>query len=265
MRFLAGLLFMAALAAVGVPASGQQAGNYSPATQNLKSGSYLGVGVADVDAERIKALNLDNESGVEVLRVAEGSPAEKAGLKPGDILLTYNGENILGGRQLGRLVSETPVGRRLKIRYWRNGAVQTCALTTAPVPESVSDLQSSMREFSDQMNRLRLSMPMDVPTPMLVWRNRLLGIVVEPLDPQLAEFFGVKDGVLVRFVDQGSPAETAGMRSGDVLTAVGSQAISNPRDVSACIRNQESKQVMVSLVRNHKLLKLTVTPAEYPQ
>lgn len=271
MRFLVGFLLVAALASVGAPASTKQADNYPPATQNsatqnLKNGSYLGVGVADVESERIKSLNLDNESGVQVLRVAEGSPAEKAGLKPGDFLLTYNGENILGGRQLGRLVSETPVGRHVKIKYWRSGTVQTCTVTTAAAPEPVNDLPASMKELSDQMYRLRFSMPMDIPTPMLVWRNRLLGIVMEPLDPPLADFFGVRDGILVRFVEKSSPAEAAGVRSGDVLTAVGAQAINNPRDVSICIRNQTaSKQVTLSVVRNHKLLKLTVTPAEYPQ
>ena len=107
---------------------------------------------------------------------------------------------------------------------------------------------------------------MDVPTPLLVWRNRFLGIVVEPLDPPLAEYFGVKEGVLVRFVEKDSPADAAGMRSGDVVTSIGTQMVSNPRDVSACIRNQTvSKQVVVSVVRNHKPVKLNITPAEYPQ
>lgn len=265
MRSLAGLLFVAALAVQSAPAAGQQPDKpYAP--QSARANSYLGVGVLDVDADRIKSLNLDADTGVQVMRVNEGSPAEKAGLKLGDILLTYNGEKILAGRQLGRLVSETPVGRRVKLKYWRDGATGTCEVTTAAAPELPSDLQTSIRELGDQMNRIRFSMPMDVPTPMLVWRNRFLGIVVEPLDPQLSDYFGVKDGVLVRFVEKGSPAETAGIRSGDVLTAVGSQTISNPRDVSSCIRNQTtSKQVMVSLVRNHKPLKLNVTPAEYPQ
>ncbi len=206
-------------------------------------------------------------SGVQVLRLIRGSPAEKAGLAPGDILLSFNGEAILGGRQLGRLVSETPVGHRIKIKYWRDGNVQTCMITTAALPENVSpDLQSTFREFGDQMNRLRLSMPMDIPTPMLVWRNRMLGVVVEPLDPQLAEFFGVKEGVLIRLVDKTSPAEAAGIHSGDVLTAVNSQAVNNPRDLSLFMRNQPAaKQLTLSLVRNHKPLKLLITLAAYPQ
>lgn len=267
MRFLAGLVLMGALTSLGTPAPGQEPSSPSPAaSENRKAGSYLGVGVADLDADHLKSLNLDSDTGVQILRLADGSPAQKAGLKPGDILLAYNGENILGGTQLGRLVIETPVGRRVRIRYWRDGSVQTCIVTTAAAPPQSNDLQASMREYSDQIGRLRLSMPMDIPTPLLVWRNRFLGVVVEPLDAQLSEYFGVKEGVLVRLVEKGSPAETAGMHSGDVLTAIGSQAVSNPRDVSSCIRNQTaSKQVTVSLVRNHKPLKLSITPAEYPQ
>ena len=60
--------------------------------------------LAEIDADRAKTLKLDEPRGVEVARVEEGSPAEKAGIKPGDVLLSYNGENILGAQQLGRLV-----------------------------------------------------------------------------------------------------------------------------------------------------------------
>lgn len=262
MRFLAGLLFFAFLA-VGIPAIGQQSDSFPQASPNPKATSYLGVGVTDVDSERIRSLNLENESGVQIIRLVDGSPAAKAGLKPGDLLLSYNGESILGGRQLGRLVAETPVGRHVKIRFWRDGAVKTSILTTEAAPDSLTDLQAKMRDLADGM---RFPVPMDVPTPILVWRNRVLGIEVEPLDSQLAEYFGVKEGVLVRFVEKGSPAETGGVRSGDILTAVGNEPVNNPHDVTICIRNQAaSKQVSISIVRDHKHLKVTITPAAYPQ
>jgi serine protease Do len=260
MRFLAGLAIVSGLIVAGTPVYAQRPESFPPpTTQVSQAPSFLGIGVTDLDADRIRSLNIESESGAEIVRLAEGGPAEKAGLRPGDILLTYNGENILGGRQLGRLVSETPPGRHVKIRYWRNGSVQSCVVVTAQAPDS-----ATMRSEVD--DGFRFSMPMDVPTPILLWRNRVLGIIVEPLDPQLADFFGVRDGVLVRYVEKGSPAETGGMKSGDVLTAVGTQAVTNPRDVSSCIRNQSgSKQVTVSLMRNHKPIKLAITPAEYPQ
>jgi serine protease Do len=94
--------------------------NLRLATQ-VRSGTYLGVQLADIDADRAKALHLDEERGVEIEKVEPGSPAESAGLRAGDVLLTYNGENILGARQLGRLVSETPKGRKVRIQFWREG------------------------------------------------------------------------------------------------------------------------------------------------
>jgi serine protease Do len=266
MRFLIGFLFVAGLVSLSATASGQLSDKLPQVIQNRNSGSYLGIAVKDVESSRFSSLGVESDTGVEVVRLTEGSPAEQAGLKVGDILLTYNGENILGGQQLGRLVSETPTGTRLKIKYWRDGKLQTCVVKTAAPPSPPVDFPYGAKDFSDQLNRLHLSMPMDIPTPLLIWRNRFLGIVCEPLEPQLADYFGVKEGVLVRFVEKGSPAYAAGIRSGDVLTSIGSHTVANPRDVTACIRSQGgSNSVSMSLVRNHKPMKLSVTPAEYPQ
>ena len=71
---------------------------------------YLGIGVQDVDSERAKALKLNEDRGVEVTSVMADSPAAKAGLKEGDVVLEFNGEKVQGGEQLTRLVRETPVG-----------------------------------------------------------------------------------------------------------------------------------------------------------
>ena len=99
------------------------------------SGSHLGVHLRDIDADRAKVINLGESRGVEVVGVEDGSPAEQAGIKTGDVLLAYNGENILGAQQLGRLVSETPRGRKIKIEYWREGKVSTSLRPQlAPLP-----------------------------------------------------------------------------------------------------------------------------------
>src|SRR6476619_3768869 len=69
--------------------------------------SFLGVAVTDLDPDRVSRLKLKEERGIEVTHVAESSPADKAGIEPGDVLLTYNGENILGSQQFVRLVQDT--------------------------------------------------------------------------------------------------------------------------------------------------------------
>src|SRR5215204_3028455 len=79
------------------------------------SGSFLGIGVQEIDNERAKALNLREERGVEVTRIEDESPAAKGGIKTGDVVLEYNGERVEGVEQFMRMVRETPPGREVKL------------------------------------------------------------------------------------------------------------------------------------------------------
>jgi serine protease Do len=221
------------------------------------SRAYLGVELGDIDADRARALKLDEERGVEVLRVVPGSPAESAGIRAGDVLLSYNGENILGARQLGRLVSETPEGRKVRIQFWRDGRMQTAvaAIAQSPLPRVVPG------DFELQMPDIDLG-TMAIPDPLLVWKNQGIGIEAEPVDGQLAQYFGVKGGVLVRSVEKGSAADKAGLRAGDVLTAVAQKPVTSPRELMSCLRIQRrtGKPLAVSVVREHKDLTLSIAP-----
>ena len=78
--------------------------------------------LAEIDADRARELKLKEPSGVEITRVEDGSPADKAGLKPDDVVLEYNGQRVEGMEQFGRLVRETPAGRDVKMLISRNGA-----------------------------------------------------------------------------------------------------------------------------------------------
>lgn len=200
---------------------------------------------------------MEDARGAEVVHVLEGSPAERAGLKPGDVLLTYNGENILGALQLGRLVAETPAGRKVKIQYWRNGKVQTATVTT-DAPRGSALNFPALFPAQDPGNWVIT----DVPSPMLVWKNAVLGIECEPVDSQLAKYFGVKDGVLVRSVDKDSAGYKAGLRAGDVITAIGDHRVSEPRDVVSYMRmqHQPGKPIPIVLTREHNQLSLVVLP-----
>ncbi len=236
------------------------------APQLRTSRSYIGVALLDVTADRAKSLGLNEERGVEVVRVVDGSPAEKAGFRAGDILLTYNGEPILGAQQMGRLVWETPQNRRVKLQYLRGGKRHETTVITAAQDKSDVDDGSDFRALRDQLPSMNLSVPADIPSPLVVWRNRMLGVDCEPLDSQLAEYFGVSHGILVRYVEKGSVSEKAGIRSGDVLTELGDRALINPRDLSQCIRTQAAtRQVQISLVRNHKALTVRANLVSPPE
>lgn len=233
------------------------------ATQLQSGKSRLGVRLRDVDPNRAKELNMEDARGAEVIQVEQGSPAEHAGIKPGDVLLGYNGENILGALQLGRLVAETPAGRKIKIQYWRNGKMQTTVVTTAAPKASGVDLPPGLGEFRMPSDFGNWAVP-DVPSPMLVWRNAVLGIECEPIDSQLAKYFGVKDGVLIRSVEKGSAAEKAGLKAGDVITSIGDHPVSEPRDVISYMRmqHQPGKPIPIVLTRERDQRRVVVMPPE---
>ena len=236
------------------------------APQLRPASSFLGIAIIDVDADRAKLASLDEERGVEVIRVEENSPADRAGMKQGDVLLTYNGENILGAQQFVRLVSETPRGRKVKIQLWRERKVQTVQATTEAPPS---------RELSAPANFAKLDVPRDwpgdsrmadIPNPILVWKNQMLGLDFEPLTPQLARYFGVKGGLLVRSVDSGSASDKAGIKAGDIISAAGGQPLINSRDLNAYFRShQDANQALaLTLVRDHKQLTMNVGSALVP-
>lgn len=227
--------------------------------------AYLGVGVRDVDGERAKALKLKEEYGIEVIRVDEGSPAEAAGIKAGDVVLEYNGQRVEGTEQFIRLVRETPSGRTVKLSVVRNGTQQSIS-----VPLGTRKTQSygpNMEEFHFEMPEMNVPMP-DIPRAMMSWRNSVLGVEAEALgDTQLAVYFGVKDGVLVRSVMKGTAAEKAGLKAGDVLLKVDADHVASPRDVTNAMREARSagkKSFPIVLMREHKETTVSVA-VEDPQ
>ena len=224
--------------------------------------SYLGVDVTEIGAERARALKLAEERGVELTRVAEGSPAAKAGLKAGDVVLEFNGQRIEGTAQFVRLVRETPVGRVVKLLINRGGSSQTVEAAIGKRPEmkwSRTDVEHDMRGVRKEMERIRIEIP-DMPRALMSWRTPVLGIEGESLEGQLAGYFGVESGVLVRSVLKGTPAEKALLKAGDVILKVDDTKVTTPREISSAIRSLSDKKTFPLMVRrNHKDLSLNVT------
>ena len=231
-----------------------------------RGGSYLGIGGLDITAERAKALNLKDERGVEVSSVAEDGPAAKAGIKDGDVVLEFNGQPVQGTAQFQRMVHETPVGRQVKITIWRAGATQTVTATVG---------ESKMTMVNPEDGNWNFSMPTMPPTPpmpstpyfdmprfQMSSQNPMLGIEGEPLgqQEQLAEFFGVQEGVLVRSVRKGSAAEKAGLKAGDVITKIDDSKVTTTGEITRTLRGLKSKKTFnLTVIRNKKEMPLTVT------
>jgi serine protease Do len=220
--------------------------------------SHLGVGLKTVDADRANVLKLGTPRGVEILSIAEGGAADQAGFKPGDVLLTYNGEQILSTPQIGRLVSETPPGRKIKIDYWRDGKNRSATVLMLGFGATSSDTSQS-----PPVATIPLGVP-DFPRMLMLWDNVGLGVECEPIDGQIAEYFGVPHGTLIRHVEKGYPAEKAGLRAGDVILSVDTRVVAAPRDLISYLRTQTSpgRTLSIQIVRDHKQRTISLSFAE---
>ena len=219
-------------------------------------GTWLGVTVGDVTAEKVKELNLPGDYGAIVQEVREDSPAAKAGLEKGDVILQFAGEKVRSVAELQRLVRETPPGRKVAIEISRSGHTET--------------LTAEMAKRSNEHWDYHFAMPnIEVPNVHIpnfnfnmMFGGPRLGISGDELTPQLAEYFGVKQGkgVLVREVEKGTPAEKAGLKAGDVIVKVNDKEIDSIEDLRAALRSDsnQKRQVTLTIVRDRKEQTLNV-------
>jgi serine protease Do len=215
-------------------------------------GTYLGVNLAEIDANRAKELKLKEDYGVEITRVEENSPAEKAGVKPGDVVLEYNGQRVEGMEQFGRMVRETPPGREVKLTIGRNGTTQTLTAVLGSRKYRFSG------NFPQGFEMPEFHMP-DIPQIFTTLRSPMLGVEAESLGSQLAVYFGVKEGVLVRSVLDNTPAQKSGIKAGDVITKVDGMAVTTPSELSSAVRAANAKKTYaIELVRDRKPVTVSV-------
>ena len=261
-----GIVFAAAASLVASSAFAQVViprGRIAQAYEVQKtSGGYLGIGGLDISPERAKALNLKEERGVEVSSLAEDGPAAKAGIKEGDVVLEFNGQAVQGTAQFQRLVRETPPGRQVKITVWRGGAMQTLTATVGENRQATTIITPGDGAWNFSMPEIPAMPNIEIPRFQMSSQNPMLGIVGESLgqEDQLAEFFGVQEGVLVRSVKKGSAAEKAGIKAGDVITKIDDSKVASSAEITRVLRGLKSKKTFgVTVMRNRKEMPLTVT------
>jgi serine protease Do len=234
---------LAALGLVGPSAKAQLA---APPQRSSESASFLGVFLQEINGDRARALRLPEESGVEITRVDPNSPAATAGLMPGDVILQYNGQRVEGIEQFSRMVRETPAGREVRLQIFRNGAMQTVAAKVGSRPAAAVP-----QPFSP-------GPPSVLPRLSTLVRGATLGLETESIGGQLADYFGVKDGVLVRSVAANSPAEKAGIKAGDVITRVGDSHVATPAEIATQVRAKSGSPVALTVTRDRREMTVTV-------
>ena len=247
-----------------------------------RGGVHIGVTVDDLNEEELKAA-AGAPSGVSIERIEPDSPAAKAGLRERDIVVEIDGERVRSVRQFSRLIQETPVGRSVRLSIVRDGQRQTVVITPearalrfAPFDDQVArdfgrslrdieprlrELEPRLREFEPWLKELeprlrefRFDGPFDFnfEMPRLMSPRGRLGVQLNELTPQLAEYFGVKDGgVLVASVTQDSPAEKAGLKAGDVITSIDGDRVRRTADLFDELTDKEG-EVTVGILRDKK-------------
>jgi len=226
-------------------------------TAAVSGQSYIGVGLGEIDADRARQLKLKEEHGVELTHVEEDSPASKAGLKAGDVVLEYNGQRVEGMEQFARFVRETPPGRESKLTVSRDGNRQ---MVTVKIAQRKNAGAWSMNAPVAPVPPMPPAAPGEMPRPFMVWASPRMGIDAEGIEGQLGQYFGVKEGVLIRSVSKGSAAEKAGLKAGDVITKVDGSAVVSPSDVTRAIRSARTKKTFpVSVMREKREVNLNVT------
>ncbi len=226
------------------------------ATSSANEG-WLGVSISEVSDTEAREAKLSKLAGVYVNTVQPESPAAKAGVKPHDIIVEYNGHAVEGVLQFRRLVTETPPGRSVSMRVWRAGRQQTLS---AKVESRRMPLESGMPMQGPMTGRIRIERPFVMFRGMGM--HPLLGVRAEEVSGQLGQYFQVPGGrgVLVVEVNAGSAAQKAGVKAGDVIYQVNGKPVGTTVELEQALRSDCSANgVSVGVVRKGVTLQLRVT------
>jgi membrane-associated protease RseP (regulator of RpoE activity) len=252
-------------------------------------GSWLGVQIADVDADRAKEIGMKDVRGAEVQSVSPGSPAEAAGVQEGDVITDYQGTRVEGVAQLTRLVHETPAGRTATLKVFRGGSSKELQVTMKGRDDE--DLPGHMHVWSGDgdsdgdgnMHWMGVPAPPAPPGVDLEGlEDRLrglsalgfsggrprLGIGVDSVGKQLGDYFGLKQsgGVLVTSVAKGSQGESAGLKAGDVIVKVDDEQVTDADDLHRAMHDRRDKALTLTIVRDRREQTIKVPqPPEPPE
>ena len=260
------LMMMGLLMPAGALAPGDPPVQVSPRAEGFfySSGrSYLGVDVRDITSDRVGALKLKEERGVEVTMVDQDAPAGKAGLKEHDVILEFNGARVESEEQFRRMIRETPPGRGITLGISRDGTPMTVQAQVGDRGKIASNVfkidGNGWKMITPQPpDTPEFNIPFDIQVPTY---TPSLGIQVDNLGQQLGEYFGVKngEGLLVKSVEKGSPAEKGGMKAGDVITRADNEKITDRADLRRSVRaHRTGGKMNVTIIRDRREQNLTI-------
>jgi serine protease Do len=230
------------------------------------SDSFLGIYPEEVSSGNMKQYGLSAPRGVGVARVIKDSPAERAGIRKDDVIVRFNGEEVTGIRKLNRMIGEVAPDHTARLTILRGGAEQEISVTLArresfPRSFGMTIPKEELERLGNDLGRLG-----DVPGredfSFVFGTNRRIGIGAQQLSKQLADYFGVPQGrgLLVTNVSEGGPAAKAGLKAGDVITAVEGNAVERVSDLMRELNRKGEGEVTIQVIRDKSQRTFKLTP-----
>ena len=241
---------------------------------NQESGGYLGVEPKDVTKDNFASFGLPDVKGVAIERVFENSPAAKAGLQKGDVIVRFGGDMVSSSRKLQRLVGEVAPDHSVDLTVVRGGKEINLKVTVGK-REGVAVFDGDFgpmspgegRTFEFRVPRIE-GLPrapegnVERRVTVRTGERRVIGVGVAPLTEQLGSFFGINDGkgLLVNEVRENSPAAKAGIKAGDVIVQADGAAVSENEQLVDALNAKKEGEVTLTLVRGKKRETVKVAP-----
>jgi Do/DeqQ family serine protease len=215
--------------------------------QLMKTGKVrrgmLGVTIQSIDADLAQSLNLPAARGAIVTSVANGGPAEKAGIKRGDVITAVNKQPVADNNNLRNLVASMPPGSNVEVTALRNGRDQNFQVALAELPDRP-------RADSD-----------DESSSSTGVGNDKFGLTIQPLTAEIASRYGLDandEGVLVSRVDPAGSAANAGIRQGDLIQEVNRQPVKTPAEFVAAVQRSGARPALVLVKRRNAVIYVTL-------
>jgi len=199
---------------------------------------WFGVSIQEMTPELAKSFGLKEKKGALVSEVVTGSPAEKAGIQQGDVIMEFDGKAVADSQELPRMVASTPVGKSVNVKLWRNG--------------KALDQQVKVSEMEE-----------NIEVSKTASHNKTLGIAVQNLTPEMARRLRLKSetGVVVTRVESGSPAADAGIQTGDIISEVNRTPVKSVEDlVQKLEQAKDQNNILLLVQRGQNNMFAAVTP-----
>jgi serine protease Do len=217
---------------------------------------YIGVYMQDLTEDVRKGLDLKVAEGVLVSGVQDDSPAEKAGLEEGDVIVSFAGKDIASPDDLRDIVKEFEPGAAAKMEVVRDGKTQTLTVTVGERPEQETFTFVTPDVDVPGMGRMHRA--------FTAFAGPRLGIEAHEIEnDELASYFGAKEGILVLGVEDESVAAKAGVKAGDVIQKIGDETVTDVGDLREAVRDfEEGDEFTIGVLRHGKSQSLKATMDE---